>query len=399
MGAGVCLWLLFQAAADRLADRGGDHACGSDSVFWVRMPGAALARRDGADPCRLGRAPAGPARGGADGRGLCDPADGGPGQSADLDRYGDGAVLCRRLVFPSPAGRNPRAALCGTGACSAWPSIGEICRDGEICWSVYGLNSAARRLDAHLACASAGRNAAPAAGGLWRGDFAQYPVEPWPPADDLFPYRRQRRLGAADEPLAAACGDRWDFCCRKPPWSASCAWWGRWCLGAADRAARRAGCGPVAVHRAADGGGHRAGACLGEAQANWAVAAYFAGTVLAVRAWRSRPRWLVASFVINAVFCVALPLLVIFTGLSFLDGKPLLDRQLGRAAMSQQIIALAHDNGDLPILRPAAMFWPICSIPGRAPGLAFMPPAPRVAPTITMNSAIRCPKTLRGRSC
>ena len=90
-------------------------------------------------------------------------------------------------------------------------------------------------------------------------------------------------------------------------------------------------------------------ALLGTAQANWAVAAYFAGIPLAMGLLQDRPRWLTASFAINAVFCIALPLLTIFTGLHW-QGAPLIERQLGRAAMSRQIIAIAHAQGNPPIL-------------------------------------------------
>lgn len=90
-------------------------------------------------------------------------------------------------------------------------------------------------------------------------------------------------------------------------------------------------------------------ALLGDAQANWAVAAYFAGTILAVSLLLARPVWLWLSFAINGAISLIGPFLVIFTGLS-LDGEtPLLDRQLGRAAMSRQIIALAEAHGNLPI--------------------------------------------------
>ena len=89
-------------------------------------------------------------------------------------------------------------------------------------------------------------------------------------------------------------------------------------------------------------------ALLGTAQANWAVAAYFAGIPLAIGFLQIRPRWLMASFAVNAVFCLGLPLLTIFPAIQW-QGALLLDRQLGRVTMSQQIIALAQRQGNPPI--------------------------------------------------
>ena len=118
-------------------------------------------------------------------------------------------------------------------------------------------------------------------------------------------------------------------------------------------------------------------ALLGTAQANWAVAAYFAGTVLAVQTLRARPRWLAASFGVNALVCVALPLLTIFTQLSFPNGKPLLDRQLGRAAMSRQIIALAHQNGNLPVLASSREVLADLFYTGQGEALSYYAPRPK----------------------
>lgn len=117
-------------------------------------------------------------------------------------------------------------------------------------------------------------------------------------------------------------------------------------------------------------------ALLGTAQANWALAAYFAGTVLAVQVLRGHSRWLIASFGLNAVVCLGLPLLTIFTALTFPNGKPLLDRQLGRVQMSQQIIALAHQNGDLPVLAMPRDILADLFYTGAGSGLTFYAPRP-----------------------
>lgn len=117
-------------------------------------------------------------------------------------------------------------------------------------------------------------------------------------------------------------------------------------------------------------------ACLAVAQANWAVAAYFAGIPLAIGLLQNHPRWLTASFVINGVVCILLPLSVIFTNLTW-QGVPLLDRQLGRAGLSQQIIALAHQNGDLPVLADSREVLADLYYTGQSAGLTYYGPRPK----------------------
>ena len=138
-------------------------------------------------------------------------------------------------------------------------------------------------------------------------------------------------------------------------------------------------------------------ALLGEAQANWAVAAYFAGTVLAVQVLRHHPRWLVASFAVNAVFCIGLPFLTIATGLSFPNGKPLLDRQLGRASMSAQIIALAKANGDLPVLAISRDISADLHYTGQNSGLTFYAPRPMGRANNHYEQRYPLPEGLTGR--
>ena len=111
-------------------------------------------------------------------------------------------------------------------------------------------------------------------------------------------------------------------------------------------------------------------ALLGTAQANWAVAAYFAGIPVAIGLLPNRPRWLSASFAINAVFCITLPLLTIFTGIEW-QGAPLIERQLGRAAMSRQIIAIAHAQGNPPILADNRSVLADLFYTGRSEGLTI----------------------------
>ncbi|WP_413875060.1 ArnT family glycosyltransferase [Albidovulum sp.] len=122
-------------------------------------------------------------------------------------------------------------------------------------------------------------------------------------------------------------------------------------------------------------------ALLAKAYANWAVAAYFAGTVLAVAMMRARaPRLLPVSAAINGAVSVLLPLCIVLAPWPAVDGKPLLARYLGRADLSRQIIAAAEGQGlstvaaaDRDIL--ADLFYT-----GRASGLAFAAPAPAGRP-------------------
>jgi hypothetical protein len=117
-------------------------------------------------------------------------------------------------------------------------------------------------------------------------------------------------------------------------------------------------------------------ACLAVAQANWAVAAYFAGIPLAISWLQNHPRWLTASFIINGIACILLPLTAIFTNLSW-QGVPLLDRQLGRASLSQQIIALAHQNGNLPVLADSREVLADLFYTGQSAGLTYFAPRPQ----------------------
>jgi hypothetical protein len=86
---------------------------------------------------------------------------------------------------------------------------------------------------------------------------------------------------------------------------------------------------------------------LGKAYANWAVATYFAGTVLAVWVMGRRWRWLALG--VNLLAAVALPLLTILAPWPAVKGQALLHRYLGRTTMSQQILALARADG-LPVV-------------------------------------------------
>lgn len=84
-------------------------------------------------------------------------------------------------------------------------------------------------------------------------------------------------------------------------------------------------------------------ALLGKAYANWAVAAYFAGTVLAVMVLPRAGRW--AALGLNLVVATAIPVLTVLAPAPEVNGQPLLNRYLGRAELSQRILALARAEG------------------------------------------------------
>ncbi len=95
-------------------------------------------------------------------------------------------------------------------------------------------------------------------------------------------------------------------------------------------------------------------ALLSKAYANWAAAAYFAGTVVTVAALvDNHPRWLKASVWIGMVVAVTLPVLTSIAYDVSIDGeKPALKRLLGRATMSREILQAAETlNTDTIVAR------------------------------------------------
>jgi hypothetical protein len=85
-------------------------------------------------------------------------------------------------------------------------------------------------------------------------------------------------------------------------------------------------------------------ALLGGANANWAVAAWLPGTILAMAWLAGRRAWLALSLALNGAVTLALPVLTLFPDLPTGDG-PLLARYLGRADLSRQIVAAADAAG------------------------------------------------------
>ena len=88
---------------------------------------------------------------------------------------------------------------------------------------------------------------------------------------------------------------------------------------------------------------------LDDAYANWAVAAYVPGSLLAAAVLAERRLWCGLSLGVNLMFAVALPTLTLVPDVA-LHGRPLLARYLGRADLSQDILALARAEGSLPVV-------------------------------------------------
>lgn len=114
-----------------------------------------------------------------------------------------------------------------------------------------------------------------------------------------------------------------------------------------------------------------------KAYANWAVATYFAGTLLAVRFLLVRaPRLLPLSAALNGLVAVLLPILTVTAPAPEWQGAPLLKRYLGRADLSRQIIAAAQANGADAILVDDRDILADLFYTGAGAGLAIHAPRP-----------------------
>ncbi len=136
-------------------------------------------------------------------------------------------------------------------------------------------------------------------------------------------------------------------------------------------------------------------ALLDKAYANWAAAAFFAGTVLAVALLSSRPRLRMLAVAVNAALCLALPLLTLAPDLPY-KGKPLLERYLGRAGMSRQILDLAARSGNLPILADDRDVLADLFYTGRDSGAVIFAPRPKGRPMNHYEQSYPLPETATG---
>lgn len=90
---------------------------------------------------------------------------------------------------------------------------------------------------------------------------------------------------------------------------------------------------------------------LSKAYANWALAAYVPGSLLAASVLADRRLWCGLSLGMNLMFAVALPALTLVPDV-VIHGRPVLARYLGRSDLSEEILSLARAEGSLPIVTP-----------------------------------------------
>ncbi len=122
-------------------------------------------------------------------------------------------------------------------------------------------------------------------------------------------------------------------------------------------------------------------ALLEKAYANWALAAYFAGTLIAVPFLLDRaPRALRLSVLLNGLIAVTLPVLTILAPWPARDGAPLLKRYLGRAELSRQIIATAKAQQVGAVYATSRDILADLFYTGAGAGLAFYAPRPAGRP-------------------
>lgn len=115
-------------------------------------------------------------------------------------------------------------------------------------------------------------------------------------------------------------------------------------------------------------------ALLDQAYANWALAAYYPGTVVVAALLGRRGR--VATFAFGAVMAVLVPLLAITAPWPVIDGKPLMARMLGRQALSTAALAEARAL-DLPLYARSRDVLADLFHTGRDAGVTILAPAPR----------------------
>jgi 4-amino-4-deoxy-L-arabinose transferase-like glycosyltransferase len=139
-------------------------------------------------------------------------------------------------------------------------------------------------------------------------------------------------------------------------------------------------------------------ALLSRAYANWAVASYFAGVVVAVAYLLARAPWLLPiSLAINGAMAVILPVLAALAPWPEVNGKPLLQRYLGRATLSHQIVAAAQDTGAVAVFAADREILADLFYTGRDAGLRFYAPAPAGRPHNYFEQNFALPARPEGR--
>lgn len=122
-------------------------------------------------------------------------------------------------------------------------------------------------------------------------------------------------------------------------------------------------------------------AYMSGAYANWAVATYFAGTLLTVPFLLARaPRLLPLSVSVNVSFALLLPVLAALAPWPDRNGRPLLHRYLGRADLSRQVVDAAKTLGVGAVLATDRDLLADLFYTGRASGLRFYAKRPTGRP-------------------
>ncbi len=122
-------------------------------------------------------------------------------------------------------------------------------------------------------------------------------------------------------------------------------------------------------------------ALMDRAYANWAVVAYYAGTLVAVPFLLERaPRLLSVSLVLNTAIAILLPALTVLAPWPVRDGQPLLQRYLGQARLSEQILEAARRSGVTTVLAKDRAILADLFYTGREAGLAIRAARPAGRP-------------------
>lgn len=137
-------------------------------------------------------------------------------------------------------------------------------------------------------------------------------------------------------------------------------------------------------------------ALLSRAYANWAVAAYFAGTLIAVPALLARlPRLLWVSVALNGALALVLLALVALTPEArFGRDRPVLDRYLGRADLSRQILGQASASGADAVYALSRDILADLHFTGAESGVAIYAPRPAGRPANYYEQTTPLPATI-----
>ncbi|KFE33475.1 ArnT family glycosyltransferase [Thioclava atlantica] len=135
-------------------------------------------------------------------------------------------------------------------------------------------------------------------------------------------------------------------------------------------------------------------ALLDRTYANWAIAAYFPGTVLAVMVMTRPWRWLALAS--NAVIAVAIPALTVLAPWPSSGGAPLLKRWLGQSDLSRQIIAIAKSEG-VPVYADNRAVLADLYYTGRDSGIVFYASPPDDRPMNYYEQMWPLPAEFRGK--